>query len=74
MDRLVEILEVINELLKILFIAVVIFLAVTIFWEWLEFRNYGEIRPSNEDNIMALIITWLSVELYMCKKNKNKKS
>lgn len=70
--NILDVLEAICELLKIILIALTVFLTVTIFWQWLEFNNYGEIRPSDEDSIMTLVITWLSVELYMCKKKGNK--
>lgn len=70
MDRFEEILNAIHELLKIILVAVAVFLAVTILWQWLEYNNYGEVIPSDEDSLITMIIVWLSVELYMCKKNK----
>lgn len=72
MDKFEMILGFIYEILKTLLIIFAVFLAVSIFWQWLEFVNYGEIRPSKEDDFMAMVIALLSTELYRCKKgNRN---
>ena len=68
MDKFEKILEFICGMLKTLLIIFIVFLAVSIFWQWLEFVNYGEIRPSKEDNLMAMVIALLSAELYRCKR------
>lgn len=68
MDKFEKILEFICGMLKTLLIIFIVFLAVSIFWQWLEFANYGEIRPSKEDNLMAMVIALLSAELYRCKR------
>ena len=70
MDKFEKVLEFICGMLKTLLIIFVVFLAVSIFWQWLEFANYGEIRPSKEDNLMAMVIALLSAELYRCKRMK----
>lgn len=70
MDKFETILGFICEILKTLLIIFTVFLVVSIFWQWLEFVNYGEIRPSKEDDFMAMVIALLSTELYRCKRKR----
>ena len=38
---------------------VIAFIVISIFWQWLEFIQYGKTMPSTEDDIMGVIMAWM---------------
>ena len=37
---------------------------ITVFWQWLEFTYYGEIKPSKEDSTMSIVMAWLIADKF----------
>lgn len=59
--------EIVARVYDMRFFIICFFIAlgmITVFWQWLEFTYYGEIKPSKEDSTMSIVMAWLIADKF----------